>query len=120
MSSRTVGIDIILVNSTEKTVTFKDLKFDASDWETPPPLPSSIGPFTQKTIHAEAMYYRKTVPFSVQVICDDAPMHLEQDPYNARNVIKTHQQRDLNFTLLCLPTGNSYDLQLAVTETKFK
>ncbi|HYQ03231.1 MAG TPA: hypothetical protein VER96_31370 [Polyangiaceae bacterium] len=118
--SRTIGIDITLVNSTEKTVVFKDLKFDANDYESAPAFPSSLGPFTQLVIHAEAFYYRRNVPFSVQVVCDDAPMHLEQDPYHATNVIKPRQQGNLNFTLICLPTGNSYDLHLAVTETKYK
>lgn len=118
--SRTTGIDITLINSTEKTITFKNLKVGENDWESPPSFPESMGPSKQQKIHGEAFFFRKTVPFSVQVVCDDTPLQLEQDPYNAKNIIVARDQSSLNLTLVCVPTGDSYNLLLAVTATKYK
>jgi hypothetical protein len=114
--SRTIGIDIVLVNATDDTITLTATPAGSNDYEVPPNFPSSLGKLTLGKAHAEAYYYRKTVPIDIRI---NDEFSFTYDPYNpsvAEDSVEKGEHGELGY--VCFNT-EGYNFQLVVWATKY-
>jgi hypothetical protein len=112
--SRTIGIDIVLVNATDDTITLTGTAAGSDDYEIPPNFPSSLGKLTLGKVHAEAEYYRKTVPIDIRI----NDFSFTYDPYNPSTAEGSVVSEDGVSGYACFQTGD-YNFQLVVWATKY-
>jgi len=113
--SRTIGIDFVLVNATDDTITLTATPAGSNDYEIPPNFPSSLGKLTLGKAHAEAYYYRKTVPIDIRINDD---FSFTYDPYNPTTAEDSVEKGDGELGYVCFKTGD-YNVQLVVWATKY-
>jgi hypothetical protein len=114
--ARTIGIDIVLVNATGGEVRF-EASVDGNDYQDPPAPPAFMGASTLQKIHAEAYYYRKTVPIHFKI--NDGAFTFGYDPYNPfmeQGSVETGTGGELGY--ICYGTGD-YNFQLVVWGAKY-
>jgi hypothetical protein len=98
--SRTIGIDIVLINATDDTITLTATA-GSNDYESTPNFPSSLGKFTLQKAHAEAYYYRKTVPIEIRI---NDTLSFTYDPYNPSTEKGSVETSGGEFGYVCFQT----------------
>jgi hypothetical protein len=115
LAARTIGIDIVLTNATDDTITLTATAVEPNNYEIPPHFPSSLGKLTLGKTHAEALYYRKTVPIKIRI---DDDLSFTYDPYNPTTAAGSVERGDGTFGYVCFQT-EGYNFQLVVWATKY-
>ncbi len=119
----TLPVNIHIVNATDQELTFSNFWCSADDWESPPKLPERLAPSTTQVVRAEAFYYRKTVPFSVDVGCSGVSFKIDKyDPYNDTLTITSEKTADgLTLTAVVGPLASTgrYDVLILVAGTRY-
>jgi hypothetical protein len=118
----TLSVNIHIVNATDRELTFTNFWCDAGDWETAPKFPERLAPSTVQVIAAEAYYYRKTVPFSIDVGCNGASFGIvKYDPYHDSLTVTQQQTDGLQLTTVVGPSASTgrYDVLILVAGTRY-
>src|ERR1700741_96321 len=106
----TIGLDIVLVNPPDDTITLTATAAGSNDYAISPSFPPSLGKFTRGKLHAEAYYYRKTVPINIRI---NDTLSFTFDPYNPSTAEGSVEMGDGKLEYACFHTVK-YDFQLVV------
>lgn len=119
---RTLAVNIHIINGTNQDLSFTNFWIEPTDWAIAPQFPNVVAPSTQQVVSGEALYYRKTVPFSVSVGINGETLEISKyDPYHDSWTVTPRNAQGLSVTMVVGPSAGTgpYDVMILVAGTKY-